>query len=156
MNIHLVHDLHDSLYILQISGNAFTMRDIVSRLTTERSSPPTAVTILQSRVSMYSIESTLITLAYSIAWTSSGFTSSSSWCFETPWRTRALLYVAVSASHVTLSCDCGKFSVVYSSIDHINATELSSPILSCNRPGDKDWCWLTCPSSSSRHGWLLR
>ena len=33
-----------------------------------------------------------------------------------------VLYVAVSASHVTLSCDCGKFSVVYSSIDHINAT----------------------------------
>ena len=45
-----------------------------------------------------------------------------------------LLYVAVSASHVTLSCDCGKFSVVYSSIDHINATQLSSPILSCNTP----------------------
>ena len=35
---------------------------------------------------------------------------------------RELLYVAVSASHVTLSCDCGKFSVVYSSVDHINAT----------------------------------
>ena len=34
---------------------------------------------------------------------------------------RNLLYVAVSASHVTLSCDCGNFSVVYSSIDHINA-----------------------------------
>ena len=33
-----------------------------------------------------------------------------------------LLYVAVSASHVTLSCDCGKISVVYSSIDLINAT----------------------------------
>ena len=45
-----------------------------------------------------------------------------------------LLYVAISASHVTLSCDCGKFSVVYSSIDHINATQLSSPILSCNTP----------------------
>ena len=33
-----------------------------------------------------------------------------------------VLYVAVSASHVTLSCDCGKISVVYSSVDHINAT----------------------------------
>ena len=33
-----------------------------------------------------------------------------------------MLYVAVSASHVTLSCDCGKISVVYSSVDHINAT----------------------------------
>ena len=33
-----------------------------------------------------------------------------------------VLYVAVSASHVILSCDCGKFLVVYSSIDHINAT----------------------------------
>ena len=35
---------------------------------------------------------------------------------------RELLYVAVSASHVTLSRDCGKISVVYNSIDHINAT----------------------------------
>ena len=33
-----------------------------------------------------------------------------------------MLNVAVSASHVMLSCDCGKFSVVYSSVDHINAT----------------------------------
>ena len=45
----------------------------------------------------------------------------------------SVLYVAVSASHVTLSCDCGKISVVYSSIDRINATQLSSPILSCNK-----------------------
>jgi len=44
-----------------------------------------------------------------------------------------VLNVAVSASHVMLSCDCGKISVVYSSFDHINTTELSSPILSCNR-----------------------
>ena len=43
-----------------------------------------------------------------------------------------VLYVAVSASHVTLSYDCGKISVVYSSIYHINAIQLSSPILSCN------------------------
>jgi len=46
--------------------------------------------------------------------------------------TATLLNVAVSASHVTLSCDCGKISVVYSRIDHINTTQLSSPILSCN------------------------
>ena len=38
-----------------------------------------------------------------------------------PWA-KVVLYVVVSASHVTLSCDCGNFSVVYSSIDHINAT----------------------------------
>jgi len=44
-----------------------------------------------------------------------------------------LLNVAVSASHVKLSCDCGKFSVVYSSIDHINITQLSSPTMSCNK-----------------------
>ena len=35
---------------------------------------------------------------------------------------KEVLDVAVSASHVKLSCDCGKFSVVYSSIDHINTT----------------------------------
>ena len=35
---------------------------------------------------------------------------------------RKVLYVAVSASHVILSCDCGRILVVYSSIDHINAT----------------------------------
>ena len=39
-----------------------------------------------------------------------------------PVHPRNLLYVAVSASYVTLSCDCGKFSVVYSSVDHINIT----------------------------------
>ena len=37
-------------------------------------------------------------------------------------RDGVMLYVAVSASHVILSCDCGKILVVYSSIDHINAT----------------------------------
>ena len=40
-----------------------------------------------------------------------------------------ILNVAVSASHVILSCDYGKFSVVYSNIDHINTVEVG-----CSKP----------------------
>ena len=63
-----------------------------------------------------------------------------------------VLYVAVSASHVTLSCDCGKISVVYSSVDHINATWLSSPILSCNKGQYTQWvhCELIVGSETTR------
>ena len=55
-----------------------------------------------------------------------------------------VLYVAVSASHVTLSCDCGKMSVVYSSIYHINVTQLSSPHLVLQQVMSPGVCSLSC------------